>query len=258
MVLMDLFSLQGKVALVTGASRGIGKVMANALSEAGATVVLAARNADKLATVAESIKQAGGRAEPCVVELTDDRAIAAAVKDIVGRHGGIDILVNNAGIMPIQPLVKAKLEAWDETLNTNLRAAFALCREVAPHMIARRQGRIINVSSFAGRIGRDKTQAYSASKAGLEGLTRSLACELGPYNITANAIAPGFFRTDMMGPARDNPALLEPYIRLVALGRPAELDDIKGVTIFLASKASAFITGATIPVDGGFSNAIRI
>lgn len=251
---MSLFSLRDRIALVTGASRGLGRVIAGALAEAGATVVLAARDRARLEDAAAEIGRSGGSAQVAVFDLTDEAAVAIAVPAIIDRHGRIDILVNNAAFMPRGSLLKSTLADWDGAMNVNLRSAYLLCREAARGMIRQRYGKIVNLSSYVATVGRGRQQAYSASKAGLEGLTRSLACELGPHNITVNAISPGLFLTEMATGLVNNASVMGTYERAIALGRGAQPGEIAGAAVFLASDASSYVTGATLDVDGGVRN----
>jgi gluconate 5-dehydrogenase len=251
---LKLFSLQGRVALVTGASRGLGRVMAEALAEAGATVGLAARDRARLDDAVAQIRAAGATAEVEAFDLVDEEAVVAAVPKIAKRHGRIDILLNNAAIMPRRSLLKSTLDDWDNAMRVNLRSAYLLCREAARGMIAQRYGRIINVSSYVANVGREAFQAYSASKAGLEGMTRSLACELGPHNITVNTISPGLFLTEMAADLVKYPGILKTYESVIALGRGAQPEEIAGAAVFFASDASSYVTGATLDIDGGVRN----
>jgi len=256
---MQMFSLEGQVALVTGASRGLGKAIAGAFAEAGARVILAARDGHKLADVSKSIRDQGGQAEIEVFDLADEDAVVAAIGRINQRHGVPHILVNNAAAMPRMPFLDSSLADWDEAQRTNLRAPYLLCREVARGMIERNQGgRIINITSYAGLVGRDNIQAYAASKAGLAGLTRSLACELGPHGITVNNISPGLFMTDLSVSLRTTPVVMDKYRGLIALARPGEPHEIAGAALFLASSAGSYVTGTTIDVDGGIANTMPV
>lgn len=248
---MKIFSLAGKTALVTGASRGLGEAIALALAEAGARVILAARDREKLDAVAKRIRDAGGEAAVEVLDLADAVDIEKNVAGLFSRQDRIDILVSNAGLMPRADLAKQTLADWDAAQQVNLRSTFVLCREASRGMIERRWGRIINVSSYCATVGRTGLEAYSASKAGIEGLTRSLACDLGPHGVTANTISPGLFDTDMAIPLVRNPSILKLYQDAIALERVGRPEEIASVVVFFASEASSYITGTTLDVDGG-------
>ena len=237
--------LSGRSALVTGSTRGIGRAIAETLSDAGANVAVVGRDASKAEMVATTLKS--GRGFAC--ELTDPAAVVALVEDVEKAFGGVDILVNNAGITKDNLLMRLKDEDWDIVLNANLKAAFVATRAVTRGMMKRRWGRIINMASVVGLIGNKGQANYAASKAGLIGFTKSVAKEYASRNILANVVAPGFIDTDMtatMTPeARDT---LSKQIPLERLGKPA---DIAGVVAFLASEQAAYITGQVIVVDGG-------
>jgi gluconate 5-dehydrogenase len=254
----DLFRVDGKVALVTGASRGLGLVIARTLADAGALVVLAARDGAKLEAAALDIRRSGARAEFEAFDLLDENAVLAAVSRMTARHGAPHILVNNAGTSPNQSLVKSTLDVWDRTHNVNVRSAYILSREVARGMIERRDGRIINITSYTATVGRDRFPAYASSKGALAALTRTMAAELGRHNITVNNISPGLFMTDMADPMKANPSIYAAYRNAIALGRGGEPEEIGGAVLFLASRAGSYVTGATIDVDGGMANATPI
>ncbi len=234
--------LTGQVALVTGASQGLGRAIAETLAANGATVYLVARSADKLAAVAEAITAAGGKAEPLPCDVSQPAAIEAAVGGVVERHGRLDILVNTL-------LPRMSDEEWDEVLTTNLRAPFLFMRAASRPMMQQRYGRIVNVSSVSGMIGNAGQANYSASKAGLIGLTRTVAKELAGRKVTVNAVSPGFIASDMTDAL--GPALLDEVKKRVPakrLGQPAEIAE---AVLFLASPAAAYITAQTLVVDGG-------
>ena len=240
----DVLSLRGRVALITGAARGIGAATARALAGAGARVALLDREAAELASVAA---ETGGAAFPA--DVTEDAAVRRAVDDVVGRWGRLDILVNNAGIVRDAALADVKDEDWSGTLDVNLRGTMLCARAAVPHMKAAGFGRILSATSIVARTGNYGQTAYAASKAGIIGLTRTWARELGPKGITANAVAPGFIDTDMVKsvPAK---VMAELLARTPAgrLGRPGE---VASVYLFLASELASFINGAVVGVDGG-------
>lgn len=254
----ELFSLQGRVALVTGASRGLGLAMARALAAAGAHVVLAARDTARLAEAADSIRRAGGRADVEAFDLLDESAVVAAVPRIVARHGRLDILLNNAGICLWGGLLDSTTDTWRRTLDTNLTAVYLLAREAARAMITQRRGRIINIGSYVSVIGRERLTAYVASKHGLAGLTKSLAGELGRHGITCNGIAPGFFETDMAAPILGDPARAKIFTDAIATGRWGRPEELAGAAVFLASDAASYVNGHMLHVDGGVAEVLSL
>ena len=256
MTIQPHFSLAGRVALVTGASRGLGFAMAEGLAEAGATVVLNGRDPASLAARASELRDRGLSASVAPFDVTDEAAARAAIDAAVAAHGALDILIANAGIHHARPLGEWKMEDWRRVMHTNLDACFALAQHAAMAMIPRRSGRIIFTASLTGLMGRATIHAYAASKAGLAGLTRSLAAELGEYGITCNAIAPGYFETDMSAKMRSDPAAVERINSRVPLRRWGKPGDLAGVAVFLASPAAAYITGQQIVVVGGMGIAL--
>ena len=241
-------SLEGRVALVTGASRGIGRATALALAAAGATVVAAARGENARGT-ADEITARGGRAEAAAVDVTDAEAIARTVATTLERYRRVDVLVNNAGITRDQLVLRMKRDDWDAVIHTNLTAAFTFVQAVLRPMIKQRAGRIINITSVVGQSGNAGQANYAASKAGLIGFTKAVALEVASRNITVNAVAPGLIDTDMKrrvaGAAQDEWAGRIPLKRL---GTP---DDVAGAVVFLASDEAAYITGHVLAVNGG-------
>jgi 3-oxoacyl-[acyl-carrier protein] reductase len=243
--------LSGEVALVTGASRGLGAAIALALTKAGATVIGTGTTAEGAAKVSGALQStgahAGSRGE--VLNVTDFAAANALVDTIVKQHGKLSILVNNAGITRDGLAMRMKDEDFDAVLQTNLSAAFNLCRAVMRPMMKARTGRIINISSVVGGMGNAGQANYAAAKAGLEGLTRALARELGSRNITVNAVAPGFIDTDMTRALTEEQS--KSMLAAVPLGRFGQPEEIAQPVLFLASPMAAYITGTTLQVNGG-------
>jgi gluconate 5-dehydrogenase len=254
----DLFDLSKKVAVVTGGGRGIGKFIAKGLAEAGADVVIASRKLDKLQKTAEEIAALGVRCLPVKCDMANKDDILGLVGAAMKEFGAIDILVNNAGVTWGAPTLEFPLEQWDKIFSVNVRGVWILTQEVAKIMKEKGGGKIINISSimaFRGSIEEaHPALPYNPSKAAVNLLTMNLAVKLARYNIHVNAIAPGFFHTDMMG-YLDKPgmeALKQAALSVYPIPRMGEEDDIKGLAVFLASKASDYMTGAVIPVDGGY------
>lgn len=242
-------SLQGRIALVTGASQGIGRACALELARAGATVALAARNEAKLAAVASEIEAAGGQAAAFALDVSGEESLKAGAKAVLDRFGKVEILVNNAGITRDGLMMAMKRADWEDVLGTNLTGAFLLTQALLRPMLKNRWGRVINISSVVGRTGQAGQVNYAASKAGLIGLTRSMAREVGSRGITVNAVAPGFIETPMT-------AVLDEKVRAgmmatIPLGRPGTDMDIAQAVVFLASDAAAYITGHVLDVNGG-------
>ena len=241
--------LSDKVAIVTGASRGIGRVIAVALASKGAKVVVSARNAEALESLTAEIKAQGGEA----VAVVGDVALEADANNLIGQavatYGTVDILVNNAGITRDGLLLRMKSDDWDAVLDTNLKGAFLCTRAVAKIMSKQRSGRIINISSVVGEMGNAGQANYCASKAGLIGLTKSVARELARRNVTANAVAPGFIVTDMTEDMTDKAR--ESMTEQIPLGRLGESEDVANAVLFLASDQSSYITGQVLGVNGG-------
>jgi 3-oxoacyl-[acyl-carrier protein] reductase len=241
--------LTDKVALVTGASRGLGKAIALALAQEGAAIAAVARSEEALKETLEAIRALGGTADPFALDVADEAAVEAAVEKIAARFGHIDILVNNAGVTRDGLLMRMKSEDWDTVINTNLKGAFHLTKPVGRLMVKQRAGRIINISSVIGLMGNAGQANYAASKAGLIGFTKSVAREFASRNITCNVVCPGFIETDMTkGLGEDLRKKLLEKIPLARLGQP---DDVAGVVAFLASPAANYITGQILTVDGG-------
>ncbi len=241
--------LSDQVALVTGASQGIGRAIAETLAANGATVCVLARNQEKLALVVEAITSAGGKADAMPCDVSQPDAIEKVVETIVEKHGRLDILVNNAGVTRDTLLPRMSNDEWDEVLSTNLRAPFLFMRAVSRPMMQQRYGRIVNISSVSGMIGNPGQANYSASKAGLIGLTQTVAKELAGRKVTVNAVAPGFVSSDMTDAL--GPALLDVVKKRVPAKRLGLATEIAEAVAFLASPSAGYITAQTLVVDGG-------
>ncbi len=244
-----MFSLQNRVALVTGASQGIGRATALRLAAQGAHLALAARNLDKLAEVAAEIAAAGGTARAFELDVASEDSIKAGIKEVLAHFGKVEILVNNAGITRDMLAMRMKRNDWDDVLNTNLTGAFLLSQAVMQTMLKARWGRIINITSVVGQLGQAGQSNYAASKAGLIGMTKSLARELASRSITVNAIAPGMIATAMTDVLTDDQK--KQMSDHIPLGRVGTDVEIAAAVAFLASEEAAYITGHTLDVNGG-------
>jgi 3-oxoacyl-[acyl-carrier protein] reductase len=243
--------LTGQVALVTGAAKGLGRAIALTLAAAGAKVACIDINAESLAETVGAIRSAGGTAEPLACDVTNSARVDEVVDEVVKLWGGLHILVNNAGITRDNLLVRMKDDQWDAVLGINLKGTFLFCRAAARPMMKGRQGRIINISSVSGLMGNPAQTNYSASKAGVIGLTRTVSRELAGRNITVNAIAPGFIATDMTAALGEE--LLQSIRKEIPLGRLGDPQDVADAVLYLASGAASFITGLVLTVDGGLT-----
>ena len=243
-----MFDLAGRVAIVTGASRGIGRAIALRLASAGVRVVAGAR-ADHAQAVVDEIAGAGGTALAVQLDVTEPGSVAGIARAALDHFDRIDVLVNNAGIVRDRLLLRMKPEDWDAVVATNLSAAFSCCRAVLRPMVKQRSGRIVNIGSVVGRTGNPGQANYAASKAGLEGFTRSLALEVASRGITANVVAPGMIETDMTSGLGERAG--EALRGRIPMGRLGTPDDVAGAVCFLASDEAAYITGQVVSVNGG-------
>jgi 3-oxoacyl-[acyl-carrier protein] reductase len=244
------FSLTGKIALVTGASQGIGESIAKALGAAGAHVVVAARREDKAAEVAQAIAASGGSAEALRLDVADPASVTAAFKAVVEKHGKLDVLVNNAGITDDGLILRMSKDSWDKVIATDLTGVFLCAQEAAKTMLKKRvAGRIVNITSVVGLMGNPGQTNYAAAKAGVVGFTKALAREIGSRGITVNAVAPGYIETSMTDTLNEDQK--KALVGQIVLGRLGTGDDVSGAVVFLASDAAAYVTGTTLNVSGG-------
>ncbi len=251
---LEIFGLKGRVAWITGGSKGLGLQMANALASVGADIVINSRHAAEAEAAAHAIaRQHGVRTLGLAADVTNETAINALVERATATLGGIDILINNAGINVRQPTTEMALVDWQRVLDINLTGPFVCSKAVIPAMRARGWGRIIHMSSILGQVGLAGRPPYTASKGGLILLTKTQALELATTGVTVNAICPGPFATEMNRPLLDDPEKYAAFVAKIPMGRWGELPEIDGAAIFLASPAASFITGTTLLVDGGWT-----
>jgi 2-deoxy-D-gluconate 3-dehydrogenase len=248
-----LFDLSERVAVVAGGNGGIGRSIAMGLAQAGAAVAFLARNEEKNQRVMGELQAMGVRALAVRVDVTERGQLQPALEKVEETLGPVSILVNNAGITAVAGVLDHTLEDWDKVIETNLNACFLLSKLAAKSMVKQRQGKIINMASMYSFFGSGFVPSYSAAKGALVQLTKSMAIELAPFNIQVNAIAPGWIETDMTAPVKTIPPLYQEIITRTPAGRFANPDECAGTAVFLASRASDFVTGATICVDGGYS-----
>jgi 2-dehydro-3-deoxy-D-gluconate 5-dehydrogenase len=249
-----VFDLKGRVAIVTGGNGGIGLGMARGLAEAGARIVVAARNEEKSATAVRELAKLGGDAHAITTDVTDEAGVGRLVANTLERYGRLDILVNNAGTNVRKPVHEYTLEEWRRVLDTNLTSAFLCSRAAHPAFRRAGGGKVINIGSMLSIFGAGFAPAYGASKGGIVQLTKSCASAWAVDNVQVNAVLPGWIDTDLTrGARREVPGLHDNVLRRTPAGRWGVIEDMAGVAVFLASRASDFITGAVIPVDGGYS-----
>ena len=254
--MQSVFELSGKVALVTGAYRGLGFAIAQGLARAGASVVLNGRRIEAVEPAARALTAQSLKASTAIFDVTDGDAVRAAVTAIENEHGRIDVLVNNAGIQRRGALADFSQQDWDDIIATNLTAPFVVSQAVLPGMIARKSGKIVHIASLMSELARPSVVPYTAAKVGVRQLTRGMAVELAPHNIQVNAIAPGYFATEMNRALIDNPEFNAWVCKRTPAGRWGQPDELAGTAVFLASSASNYITGQLLIVDGGMSVAL--
>jgi len=244
--------LDGKVAVITGASKGLGKAMALALGAAGASIALVSRNIEQLNHVGRAVKDAGGEARVFQADVSEEDQVRKLERDVLGAFGKVHILINNAGINIRKPLVEFTLEEWRRVLDTNLTSVFLMCRSFIPGMKGAGYGRILNMTSTMSWVSLPGRAAYSASKTALLGVTRALALELATDAITVNAISPGPFGTEMNTALMQNPEINQQFLSKIPLGRWGKVEEIGQLALYLCSEDAGFITGTDIVIDGGW------
>ena len=248
------FELSGKVAMVTGSTRGLGEVSAMALAKAGADIAICGRNKDDLKRVSSAVRKTGNSAEGFYLDVTSPESVRDGVGRILKHFGKIDILVNNAGVNHRVPVLEYEEEAWDMVINTNLKGYFLVAKAVVPQMIGNGYGKVINMSSILGTIALPNQLAYAASKGGVDQMTKVMAVEWARQGVRVNAIGPTYFETDLVSQIRNDPERFNFINERTPMGRWGYLDELEGVVIFLAAPASDFITGQTIYIDGGWTS----
>jgi NAD(P)-dependent dehydrogenase (short-subunit alcohol dehydrogenase family) len=245
--------LAGRVAVITGGSKGLGKAMAESLGRAGAKLALVARNANELSATAKELKAAGAEAEAFPGDVTKEADVRRIEQAVVQRFGKVHILINNAGINIRKSITEFSLEEWNRVVDTSLTAAFLCCRSFVPHMKGQGYGRILNMTSIMSHVAIAGRTAYASAKHGLLGLTRALALELTSEKITVNGISPGPFATELNRPILDNPELNAQFISKIPIGRWGDVKEVGELALFLCSEEAGFITGTDILIDGGWT-----
>lgn len=250
---LEIFDLTGKVAMVTGSTRGLGEVSAMALAKAGADVAVCGRNSADLNRVSAAIMRLGRKSAGFFLDVTAKESVHKGVKEILEHFGRVDILVNNAGMNHRVPVLEYPEETWDLVINTNLKGYFLVAQAVVPQMLARGYGKVINMSSILGTVGLPGQLAYASAKGGVNQMTKVMALEWAKLGVKVNAIAPTYFETEMVTPIRNDPERFNFINERTPMGRWGHLPELEGIVIFLASRASDFITGQTIHIDGGWT-----
>ena len=245
--------LSGKTALITGASKGLGKAMALALAAEGARLALVSRNMEQLREVASAVRALGAEVEIFQADVTDETQVAQLEKNVMARFGDLQILINNAGVNIRKPVTEFSLAEWRTVLDTNLTGVFLMCRAFVPRLKGQGYGRIINLTSIMSHVALPGRSAYAASKTGLLGFTKALALELAPEQITVNGISPGPFATEMNTPILQNPEANAQFISKIPLGRWGKVEEIGRLAVYLCAEESGFITGTDILIDGGWT-----
>lgn len=244
--------LEGRIALVTGASKGLGKAMSIALSEAGAKLALVSRDVAKMEETAAEIRQRGGHADVFRADVADEKSVLALEQEVAVRLGKVQILINNAGVNVRKSITDFTLDEWNFVLGTNLTSVFLMCRSFVPHMKGTGYGRILNMTSIMSHISLPGRAAYSSSKAGLLGMTKAIALELAPEGITVNGISPGPFATEMNAVLMQNPEINQQFLSKIPVAQWGKVEDIGKLAVYLCGDEASFITGTDILIDGGW------